>query len=188
MKHTMHVTLKARQQGVALFTALMLLLIVTIIGISSVRTGVMEAQMSTNEELRIAAFQTTESILNAVFADSDANFEVIGDIGRQICTDNWPLNSDNSDPCTARSIVLPGTLAATVADPDQLMVSIIRTPPDCVPCPFTTIASSGGVVIGSGSGNHCAKFRVDARYDGTTTGQGRTEILEGVLIFAPGCA
>ncbi len=167
--HTQHMHRPSGQQGVALFTALMLLLIITILGISSVRTGVMEAQMSTNEELRIAAFETAESILDAVVSNP-ANTQVVGDVGRKICTTNWPTTCD-----TSGTIVIPPVLVNTVTDAGQLMANVVRLAPAVGPAP------PGYSVIKYQS----ATFRAHARYDGTPTGQGKTEVLEGIIVAFP---
>jgi type IV pilus assembly protein PilX len=157
-----------RENGVALFAALMLLLIVTILGISSVRTGVMEAQMSTNEELRIAAFETAESTLDAVVSNP-SNTQVIGAVGRKVCTSNWPT------ACDSNTVIIPPVLVGTVDNANQLMAKVIRLSPAIGPAP------PGYSVIKYQS----ATFRAQARYNGTPTGQGNTEVLEGVIIAFP---
>ncbi|MDZ7668113.1 MAG: PilX N-terminal domain-containing pilus assembly protein [Gammaproteobacteria bacterium] len=52
-----------RQQGVALFISLVLLLILTIIGISAVQTTTLETRMARNEHDTMLAFQAAESAL-----------------------------------------------------------------------------------------------------------------------------
>ncbi|MFY8047586.1 MAG: pilus assembly PilX family protein, partial [Erythrobacter sp.] len=51
------------QKGVALFVVLMLLLVVTILGLSSLRSTVMEERMSANMFDRSLGFQAAESAL-----------------------------------------------------------------------------------------------------------------------------
>ena len=52
-----------RQQGVALFISLVLLLVLTIIGVSSVQTTSLEVRMSRNDHDTLLAFQSAESAL-----------------------------------------------------------------------------------------------------------------------------
>ena len=52
-----------RQRGVALFLALVLLLVLTIIGVSSVQSTSLELRMSRNEHDTMLAFQSAESAL-----------------------------------------------------------------------------------------------------------------------------
>ena len=55
--------LPRRQQGVALFISLVLLLVLTIIGVSSVQTTTLELRMARNEHDSLLAFQSAESAL-----------------------------------------------------------------------------------------------------------------------------
>ena len=60
----MHKQFKTRQQsGVALFISLVLLLVLTIIGVSSVQTTSLEVRMTRNEHDSMLAFQAAESAL-----------------------------------------------------------------------------------------------------------------------------
>lgn len=52
-----------RQSGVALFISLVLLLVLTIIGVSSVQTTSLEVRMTRNEHDSVLAFQAAESAL-----------------------------------------------------------------------------------------------------------------------------
>jgi type IV pilus assembly protein PilX len=61
-----------RQQGVALFISLVLLLVLTIIGVSSVQTTSLEVRMSRNEHDTLLAFQAAESALR------DAEGQLLG--------------------------------------------------------------------------------------------------------------
>ena len=61
------------QTGVALFISLVLLLILTIIGVSSVQTTTLELRMSRNEHDRLLAFQSAESALR----DAEAALELV---------------------------------------------------------------------------------------------------------------
>lgn len=53
----------ARQRGVALFISLVLLLVLTIIGVSAVQTTSLETRMARNEHDTLLAFQAAESAL-----------------------------------------------------------------------------------------------------------------------------
>ena len=54
---------QVRQQGVALFLSLVLLLVLTIVGVSSVQTTSLEVRMTRNHNDRTIAFQAAESAL-----------------------------------------------------------------------------------------------------------------------------
>lgn len=84
----------ARNRGVALFISLVLLLVLTIIGVSSVQTTTLETRMARNEHDRLIAFQAAESALRdaeaflntvvttAVFTDGGAGgLWTVADLG-----------------------------------------------------------------------------------------------------------
>lgn len=61
------------QQGIALVTALMLLLVMTLIGISSMTSSTVEIRMAKNQEEIYRSFYDAESYVNDVFANPPAN-------------------------------------------------------------------------------------------------------------------
>jgi len=63
------------QQGAALITALVLLVILTLLGLSSMRTNVMEERMAANSQEMVRAFQSAESGLELAF-DNAASFDI----------------------------------------------------------------------------------------------------------------
>ncbi len=58
-----HRPMPGRQSGVALFISLVLLLVLTIVGVSSVQTTSLEVRMTRNEHDTMLAFQAAESAL-----------------------------------------------------------------------------------------------------------------------------
>ena len=85
-----------RQRGVALFISLVLLLVLTIIGVSSVQTTTLETRMARNEHDALLAFQSAESALR------DAENFLEGVVTTAIFTDAggsglWTV-SDLGDP------------------------------------------------------------------------------------------
>jgi len=71
-RQLVQVSLPKSQQGVALFISLVLLLVLTIIGVSSVQTTSLEVRMSRNEHDTLLAFQAAESALR------DAEGQLLG--------------------------------------------------------------------------------------------------------------
>jgi type IV pilus assembly protein PilX len=85
---------RSKQGGVALFISLVLLLVLTIIGVSSVQTTSLEVRMTRNEHDSMLAFQDAESALRdaenqletitttAVFTDAGNNgLYIVSDLG-----------------------------------------------------------------------------------------------------------
>jgi Tfp pilus assembly protein PilX len=69
MTKTVH---HARQRGAALITALVLLVILTMLGLSSMTTNTMEERMASNAQEKNRAFQAAESGLNMAFTKQDS--------------------------------------------------------------------------------------------------------------------
>lgn len=57
---------RARQQGVALFIALMILVIISVLGIASLRTSATNARIATGIQVNTVSFQAAQSAINAV--------------------------------------------------------------------------------------------------------------------------
>lgn len=64
-----------KQQGVVLITALIFLMVLTLLGLSSIDNTVMENKLALNNQERVKAFQMSEAAL-AIYADLVNNAEV----------------------------------------------------------------------------------------------------------------
>jgi len=96
MKHSIN---RERQGGAILITALMILLLLTIFGLSSMGTNILEEKMAGNMRDRNTAFQAAESALRAAEAwlattTPDIDNENIWDIGAL----DLPLEPSNDVP------------------------------------------------------------------------------------------
>ena len=85
-----------KQKGVALFISLVLLLVLTIIGVSAVQTTSLEVRMTRNEHDTLLAFQAAESALR----DAEVQLELITSTGAFTDTGNNGLYAiaDIGDP------------------------------------------------------------------------------------------
>lgn len=64
---------KSRQQGAALVVGLVLLLIMTVLGVSGMNTATLELIMAGNAEVQQEAFQAAETGINAAIAERNWN-------------------------------------------------------------------------------------------------------------------
>lgn len=90
-----------RQRGVALFISLVLLLVLTIIGVSSVQTTSLETRMARNEHDTLLAFQAAESALRDAERFLQLNVASVEDT--DAFTDGganglWTVADDPGDP------------------------------------------------------------------------------------------
>lgn len=94
-----HLPTNLRQRGVALIVALVLLLVVTVLGLASMRGTALQERMSANMFDRSLAFQRSEAALRAAEEAITANWR-IADLGGVDCSEDTgvacPLVPDNA--------------------------------------------------------------------------------------------
>lgn len=158
---------RANQTGAALVTALIFLIIVTAIALSSMRSSTQELRMALNAETKATAGQLAQAMSDAVWTDPGAT-AVVGAVGRRVCT---PLVGSNA-PCDDYTYVLPAEVAAVMPAVGQRFVAIERLNPETRACP-----DESSIVTFS-----CAAFRVHTQYDGSAERRGRADVNEGMLV------
>lgn len=152
-------------QGMALAVTLILLLVLTLLALSGVRLGLLELRMALDDELRVAAFEGAQSLVDGALRSFN-NTRVLAE-GTLICA--RPV-SGCDEP---RQLALPADLQARVAAGEANVV--IRAVP-----PF-----GADPPVGSGYGTDkfdAAFLRVEGRYDRNAAGLGQAEIHEGIAI------
>lgn len=158
MKHT-HLASPHAQRGTALLFAFIVLVSLTFIAVSSVRTSVMELRIARNVEENMNAFQTAQAAVDFVKSDS-ANLPFVG-----------PLN-------TPSTVALTGSTFAT--DPDETLVATAERTLDCGQPPRMR-AGTSLLAFSSFS------YRITADLDKTASGRGKSSIRQGVLVLGPKC-
>ena len=167
------------QQGAALFTALMFLVVLTLISLAAMRSSTLEMKMATNDEARMSAFQRTQAVVDATIGEVD-NVNVIGAVGRRQCTGTSAADTPDGLPCDPADGHSYGiALADDTYDDDVadglIKVVVTRLSPLEAPAPRSLGTSAAVYSV--------ANFKVDAAYDGTEDGLGRGRIVEGVMVL-----
>lgn len=165
-------SLPAGQAGAALVTALIFLVIITAIALSSMRSSTQELRMSVNAEHKVGAGQLAQALSDAVSANPGST-PVVGDVGRRVCTPLVPGNA----PCDEYTLILPAEIDTIIPAADNRFVAVERLGAETRPCPRGT-----GVSLGEFG---CAAFRVHAQYDGSANRRSRADVNEGVLVLVP---
>jgi hypothetical protein len=164
----LHMT-RHRQRGATLFAALIFLIVISLISITSMRSSTMGVRMAQNEESRFAAIQAAQALTEAVFS-SPGSTPVVGGSGFSNCT-------ANEAGCNMYAVNLPAGFITDEVAADNLSARIERvTPPDRPP---------PRVVESSIDKFSAASFRVIATYDRAEEGLGRAQLVEGLLILVP---
>ncbi len=155
-----------QQKGVALVTALVLLVGVTLFSLSSLYTGLTEMSMAGNEEERIRAFQRAQSGIEVIMSDG-SNFTVAGAVGASNCT-----ATRSGETCNRTNLSLPDGL-----DETKHWVKVERLTPEfgCPPRVWATSCDAFKV----------AHFAVDSRFSNVLNRGGRAQIQEGYMFLVP---
>jgi Tfp pilus assembly protein PilX len=167
-------TTRTAQRGAALFTALMFLIVLTLISLAAMRSSTLEMRMATNDEARLTAFQRTQAVIDAAIGEPD-NVQVIGDVGRRVCTGAGPGDTPDELACSEYSIALASDEYDTDVANGTVKIAVTRLSPAEAPAPRTLGTSAAVYSV--------ANFKVDALYDGSEEGLGRGRIVEGVMVL-----
>jgi len=162
------------QRGAALFTALMFLIVLTLISLAAMRSSTLEMRMANNDEARLTAFQRTQAIIDATIGEPD-NIQVIGDVGRRVCTGSGPGDTPDGEDCTEYGIALMSDEYDAEVGDGTVKIAVTRLSPAEAPAPRSLGTSAAAYSV--------ANFQVDALYDGSDDGLGRGRIVEGVMVL-----
>lgn len=161
-----------QQRGAALVVSIIMLLVMSLFALSAVRFSNFERKMGSNEELRVSAFQTAQSITDATVANPD-NTPVFGDAGYTICTSNL------STGCNQSTVVLPDNYLADLVTAGKVSARVVRGTPA-----FQSPPRSAG--LGSSLTNFtAASFSVTGTYDRSADGYGQEQISQGLILIFP---
>jgi len=152
------------QRGVALAVALIMLLLLTVLGITAMRGSIFELQMARNEESRLSAFERAQSIIDAVIA-RPANLKG-GDAGDTNCY-GIPSGCDHADVTLDDDL-----LTQPYADRTQARVTYNY----CRGKVPRALNVSEDEFDG-------AWFAVEGTYDATDAKLGRSALEQGVLVL-----
>jgi Tfp pilus assembly protein PilX len=159
-----HLGYPRRQAGVALLMALMFLVIITLIALSTMRSSTLELKMAGNEQFRTQAVQSAQTAIDEVTAIN--NFPVITD-GFTVCF-NKTANADGN-PCDRQATDLS---ASTYAN-NQVEIKLMAVGA------FTCRACQT-----SANKFDAAQFSMLSDYQNSATGS-RAQINQGMLMMVP---
>ena len=163
-----HLSEPMSQRGAALFTALIILVAVTLVSLASLGTSLMELRMSANEEATMQAFEMAQAAIDDVISQGDTNFSVKGGVGDKKCTSNVP---NFGTECDATAVVLDSPLQAS----DHFLAIERESTEVCPPRALGTSCVKAKAVT----------FSVSSSYDRTLYGQGRADLEQGYMVVIP---
>jgi len=157
-----NIRLSTRQRGASLFTALIMLLALSIVSLGSLTTSLMELRMANNAEAGMAAFQTAQAGIDASIADETNSYVVKGTVGDTRCYGYTGCNT---------------TVTSFPAPANKAKVRITRVTDRGCP-PRSSLGSSCDK-------QSAATFVTESEYDGTLINQGRANLVLGYIRLMP---
>jgi len=165
----MNLTTNSRknQRGGVLLVSLVFLIVIGLLGLSSLTTSRLELRMANNEEVRTNALQIAMALADAVVA-TPAMTPVFGTLGYTMCTAGQP-NCDNPslfmpDPALAPEVA-SGHLGGTV---------VLRTMPNTPPPRGLGFSADKFSAAG---------FELTSTYDRADEGLGSATVRQGLLVL-----
>lgn len=160
---------RSGQRGAILVTALIFLAVVTMLGLTSMRSGTLGVRMAHNEEARFTAIETAQA-LTEVVVGTPASVPVIGTSGFTNCT-------AGESGCNRYSVLVPSGHVGSEVGSGHLSARVERLAPDERPPPRVLESSLDKF--------SAASFRVISTYDRGDEGLGRAQVVEGILVLVP---
>lgn len=162
-----------RQQGAALATALLILIVLTLLGLAAMRGSRLELRLSQNAESRVNALQSAQAIADGV-TQTDSNLSIASGPGYIGC---YLPGSSDAQPDSVPFACATSTIAAPieVSLRSYTYARVVRESPE-----FLTTATLRGAG-NSGRSYDFARFTVIGGYDHSADGFGAAEVVQGQL-------
>ena len=158
-----------RQRGAILIIALMFLVTITLLTLSSMRSSNIGLFLAQNEESRIAAEQAAQALADAIVS-TPASTPVVGTSGFTACT-------ANETGCNRNDLPVPNPVLAGQVASNYMYARVERTGSEFQPPPRVVETSIDKFTS--------ATFSVTTTFDRTADGLGRQQVTEGVLVLVP---
>lgn len=163
-----------RQQGAVLITALIFLVILTLISITAMRASTLGLRMAGNEQEHRRAQQSTQSAVVGMFAQTSIPVTAVGakscyrfDAAADVPADCTTTTTLDAGPGYGASNVIVAKLDALGACPRGV---------------GNSARGSGSMrTDGSGATGSCAYFDVESTYDDTANRGGAAATAEGII-------
>lgn len=160
------------QRGAALFTALIMLIALTLVALASLGTSLLELRMSGNEEMAMSALQSAQAGVDVVVNDAIADEPKIviarGGKGTTACFG-----------VTGCTYTIASNLVPAPVNSSYSKITITQTD-DRGPAPRSRRFATSARLFSA------AYFEVESVFDKSALGQGKAGTVEGFLQLLPG--
>lgn len=159
-------TVQTKTKGAALMVVLVLLLSISIAGVSALRNGIFQQRMVSNSQVDVFALQATESAINSILEkgqrDANSFFQPVMTLGKQINCFNGVEFSQKYDDCL--NMVAFGEVSPVVGSLGQLHAYTITEKKGVIPAMGYDVElfafhlfDTTGVGYFNGEGKHYAR-------------------------------
>ena len=162
-----------RQDGAVLIIALMFLLLLALVAVTTSETNTLQLQMAGNDQLRVDAQQRVMAILDAIL-DNDNNTPVMGDVGYKIC-DQGSLEAS----CDQTLISLDASIT-NVPSGTSSTYFVTRMGPLETGAPVMSESMAS-----SASAFNVARYEITASFQGEAARLGSSTIVQGITVKIP---
>lgn len=174
----------SHSRGAALAVSLFLLVVITLLGLAAMRASQLSLKLAVNEESRVDAMESAQSLSAALLSDVDSSFPVAPEAGYQVSCYPAGLTA-NTEPfyapfgCAAAGITPPATSDDKFGE--HSYIEVYRESVNGAPLLNTNSAPTGGTSYRV----QFARFRITAGYDRSEEGMGVAEVIQGVNVAVP---
>lgn len=172
--------MQKKQDGAALFIALVFLVIITLIGVTSMRTSTLELLMAVNEQSRRLALDSAASATDAIVHSNDIKIGSDGDISCfrfGTSPDDLPAGIT----CTTDTTLSDGPGYGD----DNIVLVTMQGMGNCPPSVSSSARGSSSLrTSGSSSIGGCAYYTINSSVDATERRGGRAATREGFIRLA----
>jgi Tfp pilus assembly protein PilX len=169
------------QRGAAMFTALILLIALTLVALASLGTSLLELRMSGNEEMAMSAFQSAEAGAEVIINDASLPDEEVKFLkarpgtGPTTC---YRTNTKYGWPSTCTYTVEASEVPPPVNSEDY-HIKVTQTIDSGPPPPSGRYGTSSKHFS-------AASLEAESIYDRASTGQGKSVVVQGFIRLLPG--
>ncbi|TNE92928.1 MAG: hypothetical protein EP324_04145 [Gammaproteobacteria bacterium] len=161
-------------QGAVLLVALIFLLLLSIVAVTTMRINTLELLMSGNEQSRVEAFQKAQAIVESLDSD-EAHFNVLGESGYMVCSG---VHTETGGDCKTNDLLISNASTTDVlADADYYEYDVTELYTGPVP------RLSPKWATGSGD---ATIWDIRGYYDDRANKRGESEIVLGSMKVYPG--
>jgi hypothetical protein len=169
-------SVKMRCKGAVLLLAMVFLLLLAVLGGTSMQASIVQVRMASNELFQEEAFQRALAIVDAIGIEFD-NFPVQGKVGRTLCK-----SSDSANYCDSQQTAKVDSRVVDFPEGVEVVFEVERMAPLFLQSLPVRQAQQ---LVSSSLAYDAAVFEIHAKVDGRERGHGAAEAVRGVALLVP---